>query len=82
MKFSNLNSLIELFYKIYITQNPNEIFLTSLKDRKNFYTWQQTFECVQKFSETLDDVITHTSKCFIIYGIFICKTNNIISNWV
>ena len=66
MKFNNLKNLIELFYEIYSSKNSNEIFLTSLKDKNNFYTWQETFECVQKFSEKLDDVISEKERCLLI----------------
>ena len=66
MKLDNLNNLIELFFYQYNLQESNKVFLSSLKDKNNQYTWQETFECVNKLSEELNNIIEKNDRCLII----------------
>ena len=43
MNDKNINNLVELFFYNYNKQEKNNIFLTSLKEPNNKYTWEKTF---------------------------------------
>ncbi len=66
MKFSNLNNLLELFFYQYNLKNKNDIFLTSLKNKNNKYTWQETYECIKKLSQELNEIIKKKDRCMLI----------------
>ena len=66
MKSNTFKNLVELFYYKYEKQNPNEIFLTSLKEKDNSYSWQKTFEYIQKLSQTLDNALNENDRCLLI----------------
>ena len=66
MEFSNFNNLLELFYHKYKIQKPNEVFLTSLQNRNNVYSWHETFECIQKVAEEIESRIQEKDRCLLI----------------
>ena len=43
MKLNNYNNLLEIFQSRYQSENKNEIFLQSLKDKDLKFTWKQRF---------------------------------------
>ncbi len=66
MELNKLNNLLELFNFQYNRQNPNNIFLKSLKNPKNIFTWQQTYDCIQKLSNKLNSIIRENDRCLLI----------------
>ncbi len=66
MKLDNFKNLLELFFFVYKNKNPSEIFLRSLKDKKNSFTWQQTLEAIQKISFELSLAINKNDRCLLI----------------
>ena len=63
----NLNNLLELFYSQYKNQaNKNEILLTSLKNPKIEYSWHETFELINKFSNEIKKYIEEGDRCLLI----------------
>jgi len=66
MKFSNYNNLIELFFTQYNLIDKNEIFLQSLKDKNLKFSWQQTYECIQKLSNCISEYISPKDRCLLI----------------
>ena len=62
-----LNNLLELFYSQYKNQaNKNEILLTSLKNPKIEYSWHETFELINKFSNEIKKYIEEGDRCLLI----------------
>ena len=53
MKLNKFNNLLELFNFQFNQQSPKNIFLKSLKNDKNKFNWQETFDCIQKLSHEL-----------------------------
>ena len=66
MKPSNYNNLLELFYFKYQSKNKDEIFLQSLKDKNLKFTWGQTYNSIQKFSNYLSKHIYPKDRCLLI----------------
>ena len=66
MKLENINNLLELFFFQYEKQNKKKIFLNSLKDRKNKYSWKETYENTLKLSEEILKYIKKNDRCLII----------------
>ena len=66
MKLNKYNNLLELFDFQFNQQNPKNIFLTSLKDTKNKFTWQETFDCIQKLSDELSLRLKTNDRCLLI----------------
>ena len=65
MNINRLNNLLEYFYKQYQLSNKNEIFLTSLKQKKSF-SWEETFQSVIKLSSKISSIIQHGDRCLLI----------------
>ena len=66
MIYSTYNNLLELFIHRYELENPNTVFLQSLKDKNLKFTWKQTFDAIQKFSSYLDNYISYNDRCLLI----------------
>ena len=66
MELNKYNNLLELFNFQYNRQNPNDIFLKSLKNPENIFTWQQTYDCIQKLSNKLNITIEENDRCILI----------------
>jgi long-chain acyl-CoA synthetase len=65
MNINRLNNLLELFYTQYQLSNKNEIFLTSLKQKK-FFSWEETFQSVIKLSSKISSIIQKGDRCLLI----------------
>ena len=66
MKLNKYNNLLELFYFQFNQQDPKNIFLKSLKNNESSFTWEETFNCVQKLSNELDDILLENDRCLLI----------------
>ena len=67
MNLDKINSLTELFLLKYEEQqDKNRILLTSLKEPKKNYSWQQTFESVNKLSQELEKYVNKGDRCLLI----------------
>jgi len=66
MKLTDCNNLLELFYLKYKTKNKDEIFLQSLKNENLKFTWEQTFNSIQKFSNYLKKYINPKDRCLLV----------------
>ena len=66
MKLNNYNNLLELFLTRYQSEDKNEIFLQSLKDKNLKFSWEQTYECIQKLSNYLCKYISTKDRCLLI----------------
>ena len=66
MKLNNYNNLLELFFNQYNNENKDEIFLQSLKNKELQFSWQQTYESVQKLSYHIRNYISPKDRCLLI----------------
>ncbi len=66
MELKKLNNLLELFYFVYEKQNKKNILLTSLKDKKNIFSWEKTFQSINKLSNEISKLINKGDRCLII----------------
>ena len=66
MNINNLNNLIELFHFQYEKQKKNNIFLNSLKNLDNKYSWNDVYVNIIKLSETIKKYINKNDRCLII----------------
>ena len=66
MKLNKFNNLLELFNFQFNQQNPKNIFLQSLKDTQDSFTWEQTSDCIQKLSHKLNQKIQANDRCLLI----------------
>ena len=66
MELKKLNNLLELFYFVYEKQNKKNILLTSLKDKKNIFSWEKTFQSINKLSNEISKLISKGDRCLII----------------
>ncbi len=66
MELNKYNNLLELFNFQLNQQNPKSIFLRSLKNSNNKFSWQQTFECMQKLSDELTKTLDDGDRCLLI----------------
>ena len=66
MDLSKHNNLLELFYFQFIKQDPDKIFLKSLRNVEEEYSWSKTYEYVQKLSDKLNLVLNKEDRCLLI----------------
>ena len=66
MKLDNYNNLLELFLTQYQSEDKNEIFLQSLKDKDLKFNWKQTYDCIQKLSNYIQKYISSKDRCLLI----------------
>ncbi len=67
MDLSKINSLTELFFYRYEKQNnKDKILLSSLKEPRKNYSWQQTFNSINKFSDELKKYVNKGDRCLLI----------------
>ena len=60
-------NLVELFFKQYESQeDKNKIFLSSLKEPKQNYTWNETLQSVTNISAEIKKYIQRGDRCLII----------------
>ena len=66
MKLNNYNNLLELFLTQYQSKVKSEIFLQSLKDKNLKFSWEQTYESIQKLSNYIGKFISPQDRCLLI----------------
>ena len=67
MDLKKINSLTELFfYQFEKQKDKNKILLSSLKEPRKNYSWQQTFNSINKFSDELKKYVNKGDRCLLI----------------
>ena len=66
MTIDQQNNLLELFYNQYIKEKPDQIFLRSLKNSEDKFTWKDTYLNILKLSEELSLLIKNKDRCLLI----------------
>ncbi len=66
MSTKNINNLVELFFINYKKQKKDNIFLTSLKDNSNYFTWEKTFHSIKKLSSEIKKYANKGDRCLLI----------------
>ena len=66
MEIKNIKNLVELFYLQYKEQNKDDIFLNSLIDPSNKYSWHDTYKNIIKLSKEIKKFINKGDRCLII----------------
>jgi len=66
MKIKNVNNLLELFYYQYEKQNKKDIFLQSLKNPDDKYSWEDTYLNVLRLSKKISKYINEGERCLLI----------------
>ena len=67
MNLNKINSLTELFFYQYEKQNnKDKILLSSLKEPRKNYSWQQTFDSINKLSDELKKYVNKGDRCLLI----------------
>jgi len=67
MDLIKINSLTELFfYQFEKQKDKNKILLSSLKEPRKNYSWQQTFESINKLSNELKKYVNKGDRCLLI----------------
>ena len=67
MDLTKINSLTELFFFQFEKQkDKKKIFLSSLKEPKKNYSWQQTFELINNLSDELKKYVIKGDRCLLI----------------
>ena len=66
MKKKNYNNLLELFYDQYKKEKHDQIFLTSLKNFNDKFTWRDVYFNILKLSEELSLFLKKNDRCLLI----------------
>ena len=66
MKLNNYNNLLELFLNQYESEDKDEIFLQSLKEKNLKFSWKETYDCIQKLSNHIQKYISSKDRCLLI----------------
>jgi len=66
MEINKVNNLLELFYNQYLRQDKTSVFLQSLKEVENKYSWEDVYSNVIKFSEEISKYIKKGDRCLLI----------------
>ncbi len=66
MSTKNINNLVELFFTSYKKQKKDNILLTSLKDKNNYFTWEKTFHSIKKLSSEIKKYANKGDRCLLI----------------
>ena len=66
MSTQNINNLVELFFINYKKQKKDNILLTSLKDNRNYFTWEKTFHSIKKLSSEIKKYANKGDRCLLI----------------
>ena len=67
MDLIKINSLTELFfYQFEKQKDKNKILLSSLKEPRKNYSWQQTFESINNLSNELKKYVNKGDRCLLI----------------
>ena len=67
MNLNNINNLVQLFFEKYKQlKNKNTLFLSSLKEPRKTYTWEQTFNFINIVSQELKKIVNKGDRCLLI----------------
>ena len=66
MQINKINNLLELFYEQYQKQNKESIFLQSLKEPSNKYSWEDVYLNINKLSEEISKHIKKGDRCLLV----------------
>ncbi|MDC3160769.1 long-chain fatty acid--CoA ligase [Candidatus Pelagibacter sp.] len=66
MSSENINNLVDLFFINYKKQKKENILLTSLKDKNNYFTWEKTFHSIKKLSLEVKKYTNKGDRCLLI----------------
>ena len=66
MQINKTNNLLELFYKQYQKQNKESIFLQSLKEPYEKYSWEDVYLNINKLSEEISKHIRKGDRCLLV----------------
>jgi long-chain acyl-CoA synthetase len=66
MEINKVNNLLELFYNQYLTQDKTSVFLQSLKEVENKYSWEDVYSNIIKLSEEISKYIKKGDRCLLI----------------
>ena len=66
MEINKVNNLLELFYNQYQTQDKTSVFLQSLKEVENKYSWEDVYSNIIKLSEEISKCIKKGDRCLLI----------------
>jgi len=67
MNLNQINNLIDLFLNQYQNQSDkNKILLSSLKEPRKDYSWQETFYSINKLSNELKKYVNKGDRCLLI----------------
>ncbi|MDB9799349.1 AMP-binding protein [Candidatus Pelagibacter sp.] len=66
MKIEHYNNLLELFYNQYKQERSGQVFLQSLKDPNQKFTWKQTYLNILKLSDQLESLMQNHDRCLLI----------------
>ena len=66
-EINKINNLVELFFNQYENQfDKSKILLSSLKEPRKNYSWQETFNSINKLSEELKKFVNVGDRCLLI----------------
>ena len=66
MQINKTSNLLELFYKQYQKQNKENIFLQSLKEPMEKYSWEDVYLNINKLSEEISKYIKKGDRCLLV----------------
>ncbi len=67
MDLSNINNLVELFFKQFENQkDKKKVLLSSLKDKNINFTWENTYEAINILSEEIRKNVTKGDRCLLV----------------
>ena len=66
MQVDKINNLLELFYEQYKKQNKKDVFLQSLKEPQEEYTWDKVYSHIIKLSEEISKHIKKGDRCLLV----------------
>ena len=66
MNIKNYNNLLELFYNQYTKEKADQIFIKSLKNPNDKFSWRDTYLNILKLSDELKSLIQKKDRCLLI----------------
>ena len=66
MQIDKIKNLLELFYEQYQKQNKESIFLQSLKESTEKYSWKDVYLNINKLSEEISKHIKKGDRCLLV----------------
>ena len=67
MNLSNINNLVELFFKQFENQkDKKKVLLSSLKDKNINFTWEKTYQAINILSEEIKKNVAKGDRCLLV----------------